>query len=304
MAQIVGLALVNLLVLFFLAPLYEGFVRRYIRAQLAHSRIGPPLWQPYLDIFKLMAKEDLVPAREIVFRLAPMVCLGAALVGGLLIPIGTRPPLDGAGDIIVFLYVMALSSVALMLGAMSSSSPFAYAGATKEVMMVLIVETAAMVALFAGAINSHSLRFSRIIAWHTSHPFSLSMKIAALAFFISLQAQFGKLPFNISEAETEVLAGPLMEMSGPRLALLYWAAWVRRVVYACLFVSVFLPWGRTGIWPLDALITLVLAFVVYIVVSMVEVLNPRLKIDQALPYYLVTLAGLGLASLVLAYLMV
>lgn len=303
-SEVLGFSLAHLLIILFLAPLYEGFVRKYIRAQVAHSRIGPPVWQPYLDLFKLMAKEDLMPTRDVIFRLAPMVCLGAALVGGLLVPIGTKAPLDGAGDFIVFIYIMGLSTVALVLGAMASSSPFAYAGATREVMMFLIVEIVVVVALIAGAINSHSLRFSGIVAWYTSHPFSLSMIIAALALLLALQAQFGKLPFDIPEAETEIMGGPLIEMSGPRLALLYWAVWVRRLIYACLFASVFLPWGRTGIWPLDAVITLVLAFVIYVLVGVVEVLNPRLRIDQALSYYLVTLIGLGLASMVLAYLAV
>ena len=304
MTQLIGLAVANLLILLLLSPLYEGFVRKYIKAQVAHSRIGPPVWQPFLDIFKLMAKEDLMPTRDVVFRLSPMLCVGAALVGGMLIPIGTRAPLDGSGDFIVFVYLMGLSTVALVLGAMASSSPFAYAGATREVMMFLIVEIVAVVALITGAVNSHSLRFSGIIAWYTSHPLSLSMILAALALLLALQAQFGKLPFDIPEAETEIMGGPLIEMSGPRLALLYWATWVKRLIYACLFASVFLPWGRTGIWPLDAVITLALAFVVYIVVAVVEVLNPRLRIDQALSYYLVTLIGLGLASMVLAYLSV
>jgi len=226
MTQLIGLAVANLLILLLLSPLYEGFVRKYIKAQVAHSRIGPPVWQPFLDIFKLMAKEDLMPTRDVVFRLSPMLCLGAALVGGMLIPIGTRAPLDGSGDFIVFVYLMGLSTVALVLGAMASSSPFAYAGATREVMMFLIVEIVAVVALITGAVNSHSLRFSGIIAWYTSHPLSLSMILAALALLLALQAQFGKLPFDIPEAETEIMGGPLIEMSGPRLALLYWATWV------------------------------------------------------------------------------
>ncbi len=302
MAQVIGLGIANLLIVLLLAPLYEGFVRKYIKAQIAHSRIGPPVWQPFIDLFKLMGKEDLWPSRDWVFRLVPLVCLGAALVGSLLLPIGTRAPFEAAGDFIVFVYIMALSTVALVLGAMASSSPFAYAGATREVLLLLVVEIVAVVSLITGAVNSHSLRFSGIIAWYTSHPVSLSMILAAVALFLALQAQFGKLPFDIPEAETELMGGPVIEMSGPRLALLYWTVWVKRLIYACLFASVFLPWGRTGIWPLDALITLVLAFVVYVVVGVVEVVNPRLRIDQALPYYLAILIAVGLASVVLAYL--
>ena len=304
MGKLIGLSVVNLLILLLLAPIYEGFVRKYIRAQVAHSRIGPPVWQPFLDIFKLMLKEDLRPSRDLVFGVAPMVCLGATLVGGLLVPIGTNAPLDMAGDFIVFIYIMGLSVVALIMGAMASSSPFAYVGATREMMMFLIVEVVAVVALITGAVNSHSLRFSGIISWYTSHPFSLSMILAGLALFLALQAQFGKLPFDIPEAETEIMGGPLIEMSGPRLALFYWAMWIRRLIYACLFASVFLPWGRTGIFALDALITLAIAFLVYVVIGVVEVVNPRLRIDQALSYYLVVLVALGLASMVLAYLAV
>ncbi len=73
------------------------------------------------------------------------------------------------------------------------------------------------------------------------------MAIAAVALFLALQAQAGKLPFDIPEADQEIMGGPLIEQSGPRLALFRWALWAKQLVFAVLLVQVFVPWPHLGI---------------------------------------------------------
>jgi formate hydrogenlyase subunit 4 len=279
-----GLTVLNVALALLLAPLYEGLMRK-LKAAI-HSRIGPPVTQPYLDLFKLLGKEDLRTAGGVLYGAAPALTLGSVLLLALLVPMGARPPFAFAGDIVVLLYVAAISAVLLMLTAFGSGSPYASVGSSREMMMMLSVEPVMVVALVVGALKAGTLATGDIIVWQLEHGPTISMAIAGIAFFLALQAQAGKLPFDIPEADQEIMGGPLIEQSGPRLALFRWAMWSKQFVLAVLLVEVFLPWPGTGVFALDLLLTLVKAFVVLVVVALVDVVNPRLRIDQAMGYYL------------------
>ncbi|MCJ7441525.1 MAG: NADH-quinone oxidoreductase subunit H [Thermoanaerobaculaceae bacterium] len=279
-----GLTVLNVALALLLAPLYEGLMRK-LKAAI-HSRIGPPVTQPYLDLFKLLGKEDLRTAGGVLYGAAPALTLGSVLLLALLVPMGARPPFAFAGDIVVLLYVAAISAVLLMLTAFGSGSPYASVGSSREMMMMLSVEPVMVVALVVGALKAGTLATGDIIVWQLEHGPTISMAIAGIAFFLALQAQAGKLPFDIPEADQEIMGGPLIEQSGPRLALFRWAMWSKQFVLAVLLVEVFLPWPGTGVFALDLLLTLVKAFVVLVVVALVDAVNPRLRIDQAMGYYL------------------
>lgn len=279
-----GLAVLNVALALLVAPLYEGLMRK-LKATI-HSRKGPPITQPYLDLFKLLGKEDLRTAGGVLYGAAPALTLGSVLLLALLVPMGARPPLGFAGDIIVLLYVAAISAVLLMLTAFGSASPYASVGSSREMMMMLSVEPVMVVALVVGALKAGTLATGDIIVWQLEHGPTISMAIAGIAFFLALQAQAGKLPFDIPEADQEIMGGPLIEQSGPRLALFRWACWSKQFVLAVLLVEVFVPWPGTGTFVLDLVLTLVKAFVVLVVVALVDVVNPRLRIDQAMGYYL------------------
>jgi formate hydrogenlyase subunit 4 len=279
-----GLAVVNVALALLLAPLVEGLMRK-LKATI-HSRTGPPVIQPYLDLFKLLGKEDLRTAGGMVYAAAPALALGSVLVLALLVPMAARAPLGFAGDIVVLLYVAAISAVLLMLTAFASASPYAAVGSSREMMMLLSVEPVMVVALVVGALKAGTLATGGIITWQLGHGPTISMAIAGIAFLLALQAQTGKLPFDIPEADQEIMGGPLIEQSGPRLALFRWAMWSKQFVLAVLLVEVFLPWPRLGVYPADLALTLVKALGVLVVVALVDVVNPRLRIDQAMGYYL------------------
>ncbi len=281
----------NVAIALLLSPLYEGILRK-VRAAV-HSRIGPPPVQPYWDILKLLGKEDLHEPRGAVYASLPALTLGSLLLLALLVPMGRAAPLSFAGDMIVVLYVAAMGAVLLMLNAYASGSPYAYVGASREMMMALSCEPVLAIALSVGAFKAGTLALSGMTAYQVQNGPSLSMAIAGLAFFLALQAQAGKLPFDIAEADQEIMGGLLVEQSGPRLALLRWAVWIRQMVLAFVLVEVFLPWPRFGIWPLDLLAGCVKVLVVLLLVAVVDVVNPRLRVDQAMAYFL----RVGLASL-------
>jgi len=302
MAFAVGVGIVNLAVALGLSPLYEGVVRKFVRARV-HSRQGPPIWQPYYDLFKLLCKEDLQVGDHWLLRLAPKLCLTAIMITALLVPIGLlRAPLEGNGDLIALVYFVGLAAVAIILGAAASESPYASIGLGREVMLLLTVEPVLVISLLTAAVNAHSLRLSDMVAWQISHGPSISMTIAALAILLSLQAQVGKLPFDIAEADQEIMGGPFIEQSGPKLALYKWSFWAKLVVFAAILCSIFVPWPRvdlvgpgagalaSGVQAVaNIIIALVKMAVVFVLVGLIDVVNPRLRIDQALTYFLGTI---------------
>jgi len=275
--------LLNVAIALLLSPLYEGVLRK-VRAAI-HSRIGPPITQPYWDLLKLLGKEDLRSGGGVVYASLPPLVLGSVLLLATLVPMGAAAPLSCAGDMIAVLYVAAMSSVLVMLNAFASGSPYAYVGSSREMMMALSVEPILAIALTVGAFKAGTLALGGMVAFQVQNGPSISMTIAGLAFFLALQAQSGKLPFDIAEADQEIMGGPLVEQSGPRLALLRWAMWTKQLVLAFLLVEVFLPWPRFGILPADLAASGVKVLVVLLLVAVVDVVNPRLRIDQAMGYF-------------------
>ena len=278
------LCLLNVTAALLLSPLCEGIMRK-IRAAI-HSRMGPPITQPYWDLLKLLGKEDLRSAGGVVYAALSALTLGSVLLLAALVPMGTAAPLAFAGDLIVVIYVAAMSGVAIMLTGFSSASPYASIGSSREMMMLLSVEPILAIALVVGAFKAKTLALGGIANWQIQNGPSISMAIAGVAFLLALQAVAGKLPFDISEADQEIMGGPMIEQSGPRLALFRWAMWAKQFVFAFLLVEVFFPWPHFGNHLGDLIATIVKVLVVLVLVTVVDVVNPRLRIDQAMGYFM------------------
>lgn len=283
LVRALGLALVNVAIALALAPLVEGVLRKF--KALIHSRIGPPITQPYLDLFKLLGKEDLRASPSRLAVVAPALALGSVLVLATLVPMGTDAPFGRAGDVIVVIYVASLSAVLLILAAFSTGSPYASVGGSREMMMLLAVEPVMAVALVVLALKAGALGTADILAWQVHGGPTVSTVLAGVALFLALQGQAGKLPFDIAEADQEIMGGPLIEFSGPRLALLRWTVWAKQLVFAFLLVELFVPWPRSGLYPADLALSLVKVMVVLVLVALVDVVNPRLRVEQAMRYY-------------------
>lgn len=293
----VGTAILNGAIALLLAPLLEGIARK-VRA-IIHSRKGPPITQVYLDILKLLGKEDLRSTESLVFRYAPAVALAAFLVTALLTPMGAG--VGVAGDMVAWIYFLTLGAAAIVMMAAASANPYAKMGGAREIMMMLSVEPVVVAALIAAAIRSGSMRLTDMSAWNLQNGPTVSMACAGFAVFLGLQATLGKLPFDIAEAESEVVGGPLIEQSGPNLALLKSAMLIRQVVYMFLLVQLFIPWPAVSPWPLAVLVALAKVMVLFVLSAVIEAVSPRLRIDQSMNYasrvLFVALAALAFAAI-------
>jgi len=272
---------------------------------LVQWRVGPPLFQPFYDIMKLMGKETLIPqdAQRTVFIVAPLVGLAGVLLLSTMLWRITITQTAFVGDIIVAIYLMVLPSLALILGSSASASPHATIGTSREMKLVMgyelplvlafIVVIIKMVGLVkAGFVESGQQLTSddlvkvlslAEIAKHAP-VLSISGMLAFLAALLCVQAKLGFVPFDIAESETEVASGIMIEYSGVLLAVWKLMQAMMLVALPLFLVMVFLGgFGTTAGWPLVwGIGKYVLVLVLLILIKNT---NPRLRIDQAMKFF-------------------
>jgi formate hydrogenlyase subunit 4 len=290
----------NIVLVLALAPLFEGILRK-VTAKV-QSRQGPPIWQPYYDLLKLLGKEDIEsgesPAMQ---RFASWLSLAAILTLAVLVPMGTSPPLSGAADAYLLVSLLTLCGVSTMLAGLAAGSTYSLVGMSREMMSLMTLEPLLAVAVFVSMVHTRSMRLDAVLNGsayvQAGLPLAgiLMLGVAIFAF----QALIGRLPFDIAEAETELMEGSMVEYSGPKLALFKFTRMAKLVVYGALLVSIFAPWGSGLPAPLNLLALLAKLLLLVLVVTLVAATHARYRIDQAIRYY-GGLLGLSLVALLLA----
>jgi formate hydrogenlyase subunit 4 len=297
---IVG-GLLNVALVLLLAPLFQGVLRK-ITARI-QSRQGPPLAQPYFDLLKLLGKEDIESGEApVIQRLAAYLSLAIVLTAACLIPMGFAAPMNGAGDVILLVYLLTLSGISTLLAGLAAGSTYSLLGISREMMSMISLEPLLVIALLAGALHAHSLRLDSVLngSVYATQGVAWSGVLLLMVMLLSFQAFVQRVPFDISEAETELMEGPLMEYSGPKLALFKYAQMAKLVVYSGLFVALFVPVGSSLSFPLGWLLFWAKVFLLVLLVTVVAATHARYRIDQAIRFFaglmVVAFAGLILAS--------
>jgi formate hydrogenlyase subunit 4 len=288
---------VNIIIFLAFAPLFEGIVRK-LTAKV-QSRQGPPVIQPYYDIIKLLGKENFIVGNW-VFTLAPLMSFAAILSVICFIPLGYKTNfLTQYADVITIIYLLTMGGVSILLGALSSRNTFAMMGASREMVTMIMVEPVLAMTFFVGAVKVKSLGIDTTIFSVMNTGYSWAVLLMMVLYLMALQAFVGKQPFDIAEAEQEILEGPFIEYSGPNYALFKYSMMLKQMFYASLFVMVFIPFFYTGVYALDIVIQLFEIALVYVLIALVGATNPRLRIDQAVKYYAVlivlALSAVGLS---------
>jgi len=285
--------------------LFLTWVDRKVTA-VVQSRVGPPWYQPYADIGKLMAKKMLIPRGSTAagFLMAPLLAVaGSTLAAVIVFRALLRPEASFVGDIIVLIYLSAMPAIALIIGGASSRSPFGAVGASREMSMVLAYEITFLLSIMTVLIKVKSILFADIIAYQAQNgpiAFSVSGVLALIVMLYSIQAKLGFLPFDISEAETELIGGPLAEYSGSGLALFKLSRAMMFLYLPVLVILLFM--GTTGPSLLSVIGFILKILIVLGLVILVKITHARLRLDQMLRLFWGRLAVIGLAAIVLALL--
>lgn len=270
--------------------LFIQYVDRKIYARI-QRRVGPPFLQPFADLVKLAAKEDLVPekAERIMFTIAPIAGLAAVFAAFLYLPIVAPIGLHSFnGDLIVVLYLLTIPTLALFLGGWYSGNIFSQQGGMRVASLLFSFEIPFFLALFTQSLIVGSWRMSDIVTFELTHP--LEHLVVGLGFvigIISLQGKLERLPFDIPEAETEIVSGPLVEYSGRRLALIRLTRDAEMVVAAGLIAVIFLG-GPTRLlsesvylsWIFGATTFLLKTLLVIFILIVIRSVVARIRTDQ------------------------
>ena len=287
-----------------LTGLFLTWVDRKVAA-IVQSRVGPPWYQPYADVGKLLGKKMLMPAgaRGVSFLAAPLLAVGGAtLASAITLQALFYPSAGFVGDLIVLVYLATLPSLALIIGGAASRSPFGAIGAGREMNMILAYEAGFLLALISVMVKTGSVTFSGILAYQAAQgPLVLSLS-GFLAFVVALfctQAKLGFLPFDIPEAETELIGGPLAEYSGAGLALFKLSRAILFLQLPVLLVLLFL--GAPVATPLSVLSFLVKLLLIVSLLIVAKTTHARLRLDQALRLFWGRLAVVGLIAAAFAF---
>src|SRR5437899_1162752 len=235
------------------------------------NRVGPfGLLQPLADVVKFFMKEDLVPshADRFLYVLAPGLAAFAALTTFAVIPYGATLtvrgraiPLVGADVSIGILYLFALTSLSvygIVLAGWSSNNKFSLIGGIRSSAQIISYELPMTTAAAGVVLAAGSFRLTDVVAMQSGSWLSLPYRgwtvvpqfVGFLVFFVSAFAETNRLPFDLPEAEAELVAGYHTEYSAMKFAMFYMAEYINVVVASALMVALYFGgWTFPGFTP-------------------------------------------------------
>jgi NADH-quinone oxidoreductase subunit H len=258
------------------AGLAYEWADRKLLAQL-QNRIGPRWFQPLADVFKLLAKEEVIPdgVNPILFIGLPILALAGGLTAALYVPVGGVPPsYSFKGDLIVTLYLLSLLTMSMGLAGSNTRDRFSLMGATRTLTQLFSYEAPFLLALLGPAIVAGSWQISDILAYANGRWLVLTQPLGFIVVVIGLMGKLELPPFDAPEAETEIVAGALTEYSGRGLAFFRLGKGVEMVIGLTLVAAFYL--GGVA----NPLLFLVKTIFLLLIIAVVQAILARLRIDQ------------------------
>lgn len=307
--------------------MYCNWVVRKSVARL-QNRQGPlhtgwqGILQPLADVIKLLAKEDITPggAEKPIFNAAPLMIFALPFAALFLIPIQSlndlwshTPIVSFEGDLAIVLFLLSIVVLNVFLAGWSSSNAFGAVGGTRVALMTLAYEIPLVLIAFGPAIMAGSLSINNIVAWEIqsinnflSAPsiwgaaLGITMLIGFAIYMICLLAELEMRPFDMAEAETEIVHGWQVEYSGKKLGLLTLGHDVKIFLASALLTSLFLG------GPAGPILPPILWFIIkttscVLIISNLSALFARFRIDQMIEWvwsYITPLAVLQVMAII------
>lgn len=238
---------IGLIVIVLYLTYFERKVIGYMHVRMGPNRVGPwGLWQPFADTIKLLTKEIIVPskANKFLFITAPMLSFILALIGWAVIPFGDGIVLANVNA--GLLYVFTISSLGvygILIAGWASNSKYAMFGALRAAAQTISYEIAMGFALIGVMMAAGSLNLQTIVNAQTGgiwHWFFLPLFPLFIVYWVSGVAETNRLPFDVTEGESELVAGFHVEYSGVTFALFFFAEYVNMTMISTLISLMFL----------------------------------------------------------------
>lgn len=273
--------------------------------RLGPNRVGPfGLIQPIADIIKLLIKEDIMPqgADKFIFNIAPIFALATVLLLWAVIPFA--PTILGADINVAVLYIVAIGAVGtlgIIMAGWASNNKYALLGAFRTVAQMVAYEVPIVIALLVPVILARSMGMQAIVEAQSPW-YIFVIPLAAFILFVAMIAEIGRTPFDINEAESEIVAGYHIEYTGMKFGLFYAGELLHALTVSAIIATLFLGGWRGPFVdqvPILGVFYLFLkSFLIYYVIMWVRYSFPRIRIDQMLGFSWKFLTPLALILLI------
>jgi len=308
------LGIVVMITLVMVLDIFLVWVERKVVARfqdrLGPNRIGPfGLFQPFADIIKLLIKEDITPngADRLVYNMAPVLSLASVLLLWAILPLA--PVILGVDLNVALLYLVAagaIGTLAIIMAGWASNNKYALLGAFRTVAQMISYEIPMVVALLIPTILAGTMSAGGIVEAQSIW-FILLSPLGFVIFLISAIAELGRAPFDLNEAESEIVAGFHIEYTGMKFGLFYAGELLHAFTFGG-FIAVLFFGGWRGPWvdqfPLLGVLWFMLkALFFYWVIMWVKYTMPRIRIDHMLGFNWKFLTPLAFALLIVTALL-
>jgi len=244
--------------------LAERKILGFIQARVGPNRVGPwGILQPIADVMKLLVKEDTLPTQAVkwAFILAPCLVVGPALIIFAVIPVGPPAPAPGKlawyvtdvnTGVLVILALATIGVYGLIIGGWSSNNKFSLMGGLRAASQMVSYEVTMGLTLIGTVMIYGTLQVDKMILWQQEHTWGIfAQPLAFVLFFAAAVAESKRIPFDIPEGESEIVAGYFVEYSGMKFGLFMISEFVEVVVLSGVVAALFfggyhLPFG--GEW--------------------------------------------------------
>ncbi|BAJ63076.1 NADH-quinone oxidoreductase subunit NuoH [Anaerolinea thermophila] len=296
------LATVALLWVLFLIWFERKLIGR-IQDRFGPNRVGPwGIFQSIADMIKIFTKEYITPqgADKVIYNLAPIVAVASVLLIWAILPFTMS--IMGVNLNVGVVYVIAVGGfgvLAILMAGYASNNKYAFLGASRSVAQLISYEVPMVVSLLIPVLLAGSMGLNDIVKAQ-SVPYLVAAPIAALVFFVTSMAETGRAPFDLVEAESELVAGYNTEYSGLKFGMFFVGEFLHSFTAALLFAVLFLGGWRGPFVdqvPLLGLVYLFIkTFVMYYLIILVRGSLPRFRIDQMMDLNWKVLTPLSILS--------
>jgi NADH-quinone oxidoreductase subunit H len=292
----------------FMAMGFIYFERRFIsrfQIRIGPNRVGPfGLFQPVADVIKILIKEDIVPlnADKLIHLLAPIFAIAPAIMVFAVIPFQNGAALVNLN--IGILYIVAVSSIStvgMVMAGWGSNNKYALVSAMRVIAQVVSYEIPLALAIIGVVLFAGTLSMNGIVQAQNI-PYILLQPLGFLIYFLGSMAEINRTPFDLLEAEGEIVAGYNIEYSGFKFALFYLTEYTEAIAVSTIITTLYLsgwkgPFDTLPILPV--LWFLIKVFAVFAVIIWVRATLPRLRIDQVMGFAWKCLLPLALINLLI-----
>lgn len=307
---VVLVATIPLLTVILLIWVERKFAAR-VQDRLGPNRVGPfGLLQTIADALKMLTKEDITPvgADRFIFNLAPIVAFAAVILMWAIVPFTSQHiGADLSIGVLYFLAVGSLSTVKIMVAGWSSNNKYALLGAFRTIALLLSYEVPLVLALLVPVMIAGTMSMQEIVRGQLGMWYFFMTPLSAVIFFIANLAETGRAPFDLIEAESEIIAGYNIEYSGFKWGIFMASEFLHAFTAALLATVIFLG-GWSG--PLAEQIP-ILGFLYlglktaffYLLSLLIRATVPRIRVDQVMAFNWKFLVPLAIVNVVVTALL-